>query len=206
MIDKSKIDILPLELMENSSTIVDVNSPSRYCSKRNVCSSFLVQQDKKERTITTITLFVALAIGGSEILNQIEKFSKEAAENEYTNFIHYNFFYSYPEFGKKWLNGKDCEFHRVNTKCHLCDYTPERNYAGVGTIYLLNNGICNKDILVHKGFKKSRGRLIHINEYEPNTPRLSQMILLCQKHIGIYFEWCKNKEVKKLKKLQLELF
>lgn len=32
----------------------------------------------KERTITTITLSVALAIGGTEIFNQIERFSKEA--------------------------------------------------------------------------------------------------------------------------------
>lgn len=158
-----------------------------------------------KRTITTITLSVALAIGGTEIFNQIERFSREATENEYTSFTHYNFFYSYPEWGKKWANGKQCEFHRVNTKCHLCDYMPERNYAGVGEIYLLNNGICNAKILVVKGYKKERGRMIPIQEYIPNTPRLSQMILLCPKHVGSYFKWDKYK-VKKAKPMQLELF
>lgn len=159
-----------------------------------------------ERTITTITLSVALAIGGNEILNQIEKFSKEATDNEYTSFTHYNFFYSYPEFGKQWKNGKSCEFHRVNTKCHLCEYMPERNYAGVGTMYLLNNGICNDEIILHKGYKKERGRLIQIKEYVKNTQRLSQMILLCENHVSSHFPWRSIPNVKQGTSMQLQLF
>lgn len=176
------------------------------CPMCSVGSSFFVHQDKNERTITTITLSVALAIGGVEIFNQIERFTKEATENEYTRFTHYNFFYSYPEWGKTWANGKSCEFHRVNTKCHLCDWQPQRNYAGVGTIYLLNNGICNDEILVSKGYKKERGRLIQQKDFVPNTPRLSRMILLCPNHVASHFLWCRNKEVKKVKPMQLELF
>lgn len=157
-----------------------------------------------ERTITTITLSVALAIGGTEIFNQIERFSKEATENEYTRFTHYDFFYSYPEWGRPWKNGKSCEFHKVNTKCHLCDWKPIRNYAGVGSIYLLNNGICNDKILVTKGYRKQRGRTIQQIEFVPNTPRLSRMILLCPNHVLSHFEWNRNKELKRVK--QLELF
>jgi hypothetical protein len=140
-------------------------------------------QNRDILTVTTITVNVALAIGGPEIFNQIQKFAAEANENNYTLFTHKNFFYSYPVFGKSWKN-KDCEFHRVNTKCHLCDYMPERNYAGYGHIYVLNNGICNPDILV-------RDRQTKKWDYVPNTPRLSRMILLCQDHIKGYFEWKK---------------
>lgn len=133
-------------------------------------------------TVSTLTLNVALAIGGNKIFNQIGKFSKEANENEYTMFTHYNFFYSYPI-------GKDCQFHQVNTKCHLCDHTPERNYAGVGTIYLLNNGVCNDDILIPNGHKIERGRKVLLTKYVKNTPSLSRMILLCENHIKDYFQW-----------------
>lgn len=156
-----------------------------------------------KNTISTITLSVALKIGTAEIFNQIEKFSKEATENEYTIFTHYNFFYSYPEFGKSWLKGKDCEFHKVNTKCHLCDYTPERNYAGVGTINILNNGICNDKILVSKGYETIRGRKVQLHDYVVNTPRLSRMILLCDKHVTRYIEWDKQKNKPIQQQLQL---
>lgn len=153
--------------------------------------------NKKMAIITTITLQVALKIGAAEIFNQIEKFSKEANDNEYIEFTHYNFFYSYPGWNNKWLNGKDCEFHRVYTKCHLCSYMPERNYAGVGSIYLLNNGICNGKVLVCNNKKM---------EYVTNTPQLTRMILLCPNHVSSHFMYCKNKEGKKAKPLQLSLF
>lgn len=161
---------------------------------------------RPERTITCISLSVALAIGTCEMFQEIERFSKEATENEYTSFTHYNFFYNSPEWGTKWLNDESCSFHRVNTKCHLCDYMPARNYAGIGTIYLLNNGVCNDEILVSKGTKIQRGRSIQINEWVPNTPRLSRMILLCSDHIGSHFKWRENKEIKEKKYIQLELF
>jgi hypothetical protein len=133
-------------------------------------------------TISSITLKVALEIGCAEIFNQIEKFSKEAHENNYTSFTHYNFFYTYPQ----------CEFHQVNTKCHWCGEMPERNYAGIGTINILNNGICN-DLIISK------------KQYIKNTPRLSQMILLCDKHVGSYYKWSPNNQKKK-ELLQLTLF
>lgn len=160
----------------------------------------------KERTITTITVPVALAIGGAEIFNQVERFSKEATENEYFLFTHYNFFYSYPEWGNVWPDGKSCEFHQVHTKCHLCDWQPDRNYAGVGSIYVLNNGICNDEILVNKGYKIVRGKKVWEHEYVPNTPRISRMILLCPDHIGSYFKWNENKEIFVPKQMQLQLF
>jgi hypothetical protein len=198
----SKIDNVKPEQQPIKDSAADSLQVSPAIGNTNVGSSFFV----RERTITTITLSVALAIGGTEIFNQIERFSREATENEYTSFTHYNLFYSYPEWGKQWANGKYCEFHRVNTKCHLCDYVPERNYAGVGTMYLLNNGICNDDILVVKSWQKKRGVLIPIAERVPNTPRLSRMIILCQNHVGSYFKWCQNKVYKKVKPIQLELF
>lgn len=181
---------------------ITIKSLANYYQDYHINYPGEVHKNKNERIITTITLSVALAIGGVELFNKIERFSKEATENEYTSFTHYNFFYSYPEFGKKWLNEKDCQFHRVNTKCHLCDYMPERNYAGVGTMYLLNNGICNDKILVSTGYKKERGRIIQLKKFVSNTPRLSRMIFLCPKHVAGYFEWCQ----KKVKPMQLELF
>lgn len=169
-------------------------------------------------TISTITLKVALAIGGAEIFNRIGDFSKNANDNHFTQFTHSNFYYSYPEFGKKWTNNNDhCQFHRVNVKCHLCDHTPERNYAGIGTIYVLNNGICNDEILVStalkvkdRGVEIIRGKKLQTFEYVKNTPRLSRMILLCKEHTASYFEWQKpsatlRQEIKQ-PILQLELF
>lgn len=133
------------------------------------------------RTITTITAALANTIGHPA---ELQKFIAEANCNHYTMFTHQNFFYSYPEFGKDWSNGKMCEFHRVNTKCHLCDWQPERNYAGYGTIYLLNNGVSKKTILIYEGIGKNR-----VTKLVPNTHSLSRMILLCPKHISGYFEF-----------------
>lgn len=158
------------------------------------------------RTISTISLQVALAIGGSRAFNDIERFSLEANENEYTCFTHFNFFYSYPEWGKKWPDGKSCQYHRVNTKCHLCDYMPERNFAGVGHIYILNNGICNDDILVSGGYRIERGRRVQILDRVQNTARLSRMILLCPDHVRGYFKWDPNRTESRGRSVQLELF
>lgn len=181
------------------------DSSSHTCGKPLVGSSFFVHQDKNERIISTITLPIAMALNSSAF-SDIEEFAKYADCNEYTMFTHRNFFYSYPECGKKWTNGKDCEFHRVNVKCHLCGYTPERNYSGVGIMFLLNNGYGDEDILVVKSWQKKRGVLIPIKERIANTPSLSRMIILCQNHVAGYFKWRQNKEVKKVKPMQLELF
>lgn len=128
-----------------------------------------------ERTVSTLTLNVALAICGSNC-DIVTRFSQEADTNEYMLFTHFNYFYSYPEFGKKWKLENDCEFHKVQIKCHLCQQLPERNYAGVGHIYLLHNGIGNNQ---------------------------NRMICLCQNHINDYFKW--NPQMK-VRGKQLSLF
>lgn len=155
-----------------------------------------------ERTVSTLTLNVALAICGSNCLT-VKKFAEEADANEYMLFTHFNYFYSYPEYGKKWKSGKDAEFHRVNTKCHLCGDFPERNYAGVGHIYLLNNGLSNDEILVAKNKKIVRGKQFFETNLIKNTPVLSQMICLCQHHVNGYFKW--NPQMK-VRGKQLSLF
>lgn len=127
------------------------------------------------RTVSTLTLNVALAICGSNGLT-VKRFAEQAGANEYMAFTHFIFFYSFPEFGKKWKSGKDCEFHRVYTQCHICKEKPERNLAGVGFIYLLNNSISNNK---------------------------NRMICLCEKHVSSYFKW--NPQMKTRGK-QLNLF
>ncbi|MEO5990387.1 MAG: hypothetical protein ABIP68_02030 [Ferruginibacter sp.] len=158
------------------------------------------------KVISFITLQVALALGESDLFNQIERFSKEATENEYTCFTHYSFFYSFPAWGKQWPSGKSCEFHRVYTRCHLCKHKPLRNEAGIGDINILNNGICNKEILVHKEWKIVRGKRVSVIEYIPNTPRLSHMILLCDDCVSSHFKWDPDKKEIKNQVRQLELF
>lgn len=87
--------------------------------------------------LSTITPLVALAIGQSEHSNQIRKFWREARENEKTLFTHFSFYYSWPERGKSWKEGKSMQFHRVYTRCHCCGEMPSRNFAGIGWIYVV---------------------------------------------------------------------
>jgi hypothetical protein len=136
--------------------------------------------------ITTLSIRVADAIrsGPSFWLNDFIAFGDC---NDVFPFAHHNFFYSYPEFGKQWPDGKPCEFHRVDTGCHLCGYQPSRNHAGVGNLYLLHNGVSDEQILVRTGATVIRGREIQHKEWVPNTPRLSRMILLCPQHAKGYF-------------------
>ena len=143
--------------------------------------------------LSAITKEIAVKISSSpkfELLDFIEK----GDCNDYFLFTHYPFFYSYPEFGKKWKNEQSCQFHKIDIKCNLCDYVPERNKIGVGDIYLLHNGISDAEILV---IQKDKSR-----KYVKNIPRLSPMVCLCEKHIGSYFPY--NKE--QIKNRQLELF
>lgn len=153
-------------------------------------------------TLTYITQQVALAINSSSC-NTIEKFVNEATCCEYMLLTHYNFFYSYPAWGKKWNNGKISQFHRVHTKCHHCDYMPERNHAGIGNIYMLHNGINDSHIAKYNGmYKNEKGKEKRRIEYIPNTPRLSPMILLCPNHLSSFIEWSPIRKGVK----QLELF
>lgn len=130
--------------------------------------------------ISTITLPVALAIGNTSGFKNIEMFMNYANPGQYIDFTHRNFYYSYPVFGKQWMSGKDCEFHRVNTKCNVCNHMPERNFAGIGSIYLLHNGIA--------------------------LDQTNRIVLLCQKHIAGYLPWSSIKDFRQLKTKQLELF
>ena len=135
--------------------------------------------------ISTISINVAKKISSFGILDLLQ-FLEKSTCNEYMLFTHYNFFYSHPEFGKKWINGEEFEFHSVETKCHLCDDMPYRNFAGIGSLYLLNNGITDPEILVYSGTGKQRKA-----EYQQN--KSTRMILLCENHIGSHFAFNPNK-------------
>jgi hypothetical protein len=156
---------------------------------------------KKEITISTITLKVALEIGINYREYDIEKFAKEANCNHYTTFVHLNHYARFPELGIYWNNGKPLCMHYLKTKCHLCDFTPDFSDGQYGKLYILNNGISDDEILVRKGKEWI---------YVPNTPRLSRMILLCGEHVKGYFEWNNSETALKIDKvkptLQLELF
>ena len=145
--------------------------------------------------LTTLTMNVA-----KEIMTapkwELDRFHNEASCNNYISFSHYRFYYSYPAWGKVWADGKTCQFHKVETRCHLCGFKPERNFAGIGSLYLLHNGVSDAHILTGKPKQM---------KYVPNTPRLSQMILLCPDHVASYFPFHPYKQVSKTV-LQLQLF
>ena len=77
-----------------------------------------------------------------------ENFLKNADGKSWLCYTHYSFFYSYPEFGKKWLNHKDCQYHRVNTCCNCCRKKADRNYAGIGTFYAYKSKIRKNRIVL----------------------------------------------------------
>ncbi|MGN6804249.1 MAG: hypothetical protein ACTHJN_20290 [Ginsengibacter sp.] len=66
----------------------------------------------------------------------LEYFFTHATPGEIFPFTHYNFFYSYPSFGRVWPNGLLAQFHRVHTCCSKCQAFPDRNFAGIGSINL----------------------------------------------------------------------
>lgn len=73
----------------------------------------------------------------SDVKTYFMDFAKRHEYNHYYMFTHYSFYYSYPEFGKKWNNTSDlCCFHKIETCCNECGYTPDRNYAGIGTLFI----------------------------------------------------------------------
>lgn len=128
----------------------------------------------KTRYITTLSQSVAEQITTNRVL--LSEFIENAGNNQFFPFTHYNFFYSYPDFGKQWPGDKPCEYHDITTRCHLCGKEPERNFAGIGTLYLLHNGISNPTILT----VGPDGKRMWVK----NTPSLSRMILLCEHHVG----------------------
>lgn len=87
--------------------------------------------------LSQITVNIAREIiSGSKF--DFERFIKEHQYNHYMIFSHYNFYYSSPDFGKKWDNTDEqiC-YHRIEVCCHGCVRIPERNYAGVGSMAIV---------------------------------------------------------------------
>ena len=89
-------------------------------------------------TIDKITFQVAWELSSDRQL--LKTFYQHAEAGQWIYFTHTPFFYSYPIFGKIWPDGKSCQFHQVKTRCHICGQTPDRNYAGYGTLILQCTG------------------------------------------------------------------
>ena len=85
--------------------------------------------------ISKVSLEVASQLSSFSTFG-LQDFFNKATPGQIFDFCHYNFYYSFPEFGHQWKNGLSCEFHRVETCCRKCQAQPERNFAGVGSIYL----------------------------------------------------------------------
>ena len=85
--------------------------------------------------ISKISLEVASQLSSCSTFELIDFFQK-AEPGQIFSFCHYNFYYSFPEFGRQWKNGLSCEFHQIETCCSKCQEQPSRNFAGVGSLYL----------------------------------------------------------------------
>ena len=90
--------------------------------------------NKKIMQVSSLTFNMAWQIGSDRFL--LKQFCKYAEPGQFIYFTHTPFFYSYPDFGKAWPDGKVCQFHQVVTSCHICGQVPERNYGGYGTLLL----------------------------------------------------------------------
>jgi hypothetical protein len=66
----------------------------------------------------------------------LEDFFLNAKPGEIFPFTHYNFYYSYPSWGRIWPNGLLAQFHQLHTCCSKCHAIPDRNYAGIGSLFL----------------------------------------------------------------------
>jgi len=96
--------------------------------------------------ITHLTIRVAEAICSGEKVS-LETFFRFGKANEFFMFAHHNFFYSYPEWEKKWKDEQICEFHQVNIACNCCGRIPERNYGGIGNIWLMKSNRERRDFV-----------------------------------------------------------
>ena len=84
--------------------------------------------------VSNLTFNIAWHIGSDKFL--LDLFYKFAEPGQFIYFAHTPFYYSYPDFGKAWPDGKACQFHKVKTYCHICGQSPDRNYGGYGTLLL----------------------------------------------------------------------
>ena len=85
--------------------------------------------------ISKVSLEVASQLSSCSTF-ELRDFFLRAEPGQIFDFCHYNFYYSFPEFGYQWKNGLSCEFHRVETCCSKCQAKPARQYAGIGSVYL----------------------------------------------------------------------
>ena len=95
--------------------------------------------------VSSLTLNIAWHIGSDRFL--LDLFYKYANKGQFIYFAHTGFYYSYPDFGKTWADGKVCQFHQVTTCCHICGQVPERNYGGYGTLLLQRTAGQRLDLL-----------------------------------------------------------
>jgi hypothetical protein len=96
--------------------------------------------------VSSLTLNIAWHISSDRF--QLDLFYKHAGVGQFIYFTHTPFLYSYPGFGKTWPDNKSCQFHQVETCCHICGQAPERNYGGYGTLILQRTGLGNRMNLV----------------------------------------------------------
>ena len=96
--------------------------------------------------VSSLTLNIACHIGSDRF--SLDLFYKYAKPGQFIYFTHTPFFYSYPDFGKAWPDGKYCQFHQVVTSCHICGQVPERNYGGYGTLLLQRTANGKRMVLV----------------------------------------------------------
>jgi hypothetical protein len=151
--------------------------------------------------VTTLTYKIAYEIASDRF--GLERFYKEANCNHVMMFTHTRHIYTFPAFGKKWPEDKNCQFHKVDTFCHLCKCPPASE--GYVTLWLLHNGISDKTIVERSGKGKDR-------KYIELENKFTRFILLCDDCIGSYFKWdsCKYESIpaksKVFEPVQLELF
>ena len=88
--------------------------------------------------ISSLTFNIAWQIGSDRFL--LNLFYKYAEPGQFIYFAHTPFYYSCPDFGKAWPDGKVSQFHQVATCCHICGQVPKRNYGGYGTLLLQHTG------------------------------------------------------------------
>ena len=84
--------------------------------------------------VSSLTLNIAWHIGSDRFL--LNLFYKYAEPGKFIYFAHTPFYYSYPDFGNTWPDGKVYQFHHVITFCNICGQVPKRNYGGYGTLLL----------------------------------------------------------------------
>jgi len=87
--------------------------------------------------LNQLTIDIARKIAAGQKFD-LDLFVEKHQYNHYLILNHYNFIYSYPEFGNKFINSNEsCIYHKIEVCCSECGSIPERNYAGVGSIAIV---------------------------------------------------------------------